>query len=102
VRVKAVMDNAAIGIATIDEAGIVQSFNREAELIFGYSSDEVLGQNVAMLMTGEDKQNHDHYLHRYLETGEGDFIGNKNRSVEGRRKSGEIFPLELSIAKMES
>lgn len=49
------MDNAAIGIATIDEAGIVQSFNREAELIFGYSSDEVLGQNVAMLMTGEDK-----------------------------------------------
>lgn len=101
-RVKAVMDNAAIGIATIDEAGIVQSFNREAEHIFGFTSDEVLGRNISMLMTGDDKLNHDAYIHRYIETGEGAFMGAKNRAVTGRRKSGETFPLELSIATMES
>jgi PAS domain S-box-containing protein len=49
-EIRAVLETVVDGIVTIDEKGIVQSFNPAAARIFGYSSDEVIGQNIAILM----------------------------------------------------
>src|SRR5450759_486035 len=55
----AIMNAAAEGIITIDERGIIQSFNRAAETMFGYTTREVLGANVSTLMTEQHVREHD-------------------------------------------
>jgi PAS domain S-box-containing protein len=97
-RLRAVVDTAVDAIVVIDASGVVQSFNRSAETIFGYGVEEVVGRNVSVLMGAEHTGRHDGYLAAYLRTGERKIIG-VGREVEGRRKDGSLVPLDLSIAE---
>jgi PAS domain S-box-containing protein len=97
-RLRAVVDTAVDAILVIDEAGILQSFNRAAETIFGYAADEVVGRNVSVLMGADEAARHDGYIGAYLSTGERKIIGT-GREVEGRRKDGSRVPLDLAIAE---
>lgn len=74
-RTRAVLDNTVDAIITIDTHGVVQSFNKGAEKLFGYGAGEVLGQKVNMLQPPEVAARHEQYLKRYLETGEAHIIG---------------------------
>lgn len=98
-RHQAILDTAVDGILTIDGSGLIQSFNRAAERIFGYRAGEVLGLNVAMLMPMPYRNEHDSYLRNYLTTRHRTIIG-FGREVEGLRKDGTIFPLDLSVGEM--
>lgn len=82
----------------IDDAGIILSFSAAAEALFGYSESEITGQNVRLLMPSPDRERHDGYIHRYLQTGEKRIIGT-GRVVFGQRKDGTTFPMELSIGE---
>ncbi len=97
-KLDAVITNAAEGIITISSAGIIQSFNRSAESIFGYTLEEVIGKNVNALMPEEISRNHDQYLRKYLDTGTAHIIG-IGREVEGLRKDGTYFPMFLSVSR---
>ncbi|HWA62742.1 MAG TPA: PAS domain S-box protein [Caulobacteraceae bacterium] len=97
-RYQAIVDTAVDAIAVIDEAGIISAFNPAAERLFGYKAQEALGQNVKMLMPEPDHSAHDGYLQRYRRTGERRIIG-VGREVMGRKKNGDTFPLELSVAE---
>jgi PAS domain S-box-containing protein len=99
-RLKTLIDGAAEGIIAIDERGTVESFNRAATRIFGFSDAEVVGHNVSMLMPEPDRSGHDGYIARYLETGEAKIIG-IGRDVMGRRRDGSLFPLHLGISEVE-
>lgn len=93
----AVVENAVEGIITIDTRGIIQTANQAATNIFGYSRDELVGKNVSMLMPSPDREQHDGYLAKYVETGIAGIIG-KGREVIALRKNGERFPIHLSVS----
>jgi len=85
----------------IDERGAIQSFSVAAERLFGYSTDEVLGKNIKMMMPSPYRESHDGYLERYLRTGERRIVG-IGRVVVGERKDGSTFPMELAVGEMRS
>lgn len=97
-RWEAVLDTARDAIVSIDAAGIVTLFNRTAEAMFGYSADEVLGRKVSMLMPSPYREGHDQYMENYRTTGVPKAIG-RIRHVEAVHKSGEVFPIELSVSE---
>jgi len=90
------INNLVDGFVTINSKGIIQTTNFAVEKLFGFSTDEMIGQNVKMLMTESDHSQHDQYLENYLNTGKAKIIG-IGREVVGQRKNGSTFPLELSI-----
>jgi len=99
-RLRGVLDTVADGIITIDEKGIIYSFNPAAESIFDYTADDVVGQNVKIIIPEPKNKQHDGFMFRYLETNESQIIGVSGREETGRRKDGTEFPIELSVTEM--
>lgn len=97
-RTSAIVNNAVDAIITIDEAGVIDSFNPAAEMIFGYRAAEVIGKNVKMLMPPPYCEEHDDYLKNYLRTGERKIIG-VGREIIGLRKNGQAFPVDLAVSE---
>jgi PAS domain S-box-containing protein len=100
-RLKAILDTTVDGIVTIDEHAIIQSFNRAAERIFGYSANEAIGRNVKILQPSPFREHHDEFIAHYLRTGVKKIIG-IGREVEGRRKDGSVFPLYLAVSEAKA
>jgi len=100
VQLQGIMETVVDGIITIDEQGIVQSFNPAAEKIFGHRAHEVIGNNVKMLMPAPYADAHDGYLHRYHETLNPTIIGTGREAV-GLRKNGGTFPLDLAVSELK-
>lgn len=98
-RLSAVLAHASDAIIVINESGSIESFNRAAEELFGYTAAEVMQRNVRMLMPEPYGSAHDQYLRRYLSTGERHAIGTR-REFEGLRRDGQVFPLELAVREM--
>lgn len=94
-----ILDNMVDGIITIDAKGIIQSFNPAAERIFGHAADAAIGRNVSMLMPSPHREAHDGYLRNYQATGVARIIG-MGREVEGQRRDGSLFPMELAISEV--
>lgn len=87
-------------VVCIAHDGRIVLFNAAAERMFGYTADQVLGEKVNVLMAEPYAAEHDAYVARYEKTGKAHAIG-RIRSVAARRASGEIFPIELSVAEVD-
>lgn len=94
-----ILETAVDAIITIDQKGLVESFNRAASELFGYSVEEVLGNNVSMLMSSPDREQHDQYIKNYTDTGTKKIIG-ISRQVIGKRKDGSTLALELAVSEV--
>jgi len=97
-ELRAILDTMVDGIVTLDERGIIQSFNSAATRIFGYSAVETVGQEIGMLMPDPDRSQHPGYIRNYLSGGEAKIIG-IGREVIGKRKDGTTFPMYLAVGE---
>jgi len=100
-HVHAILENTVDAIITISDEGIVESFNRAAEQIFGYPAEQILGQNISLLMPEPDRSAHDGYLERHRQGGPRKIIG-IGREVTGRRRDGSLFPVDLAVSEMQA
>jgi len=98
-RIRSIVDTVVDGIITINSNGIVESYNPAAKRIFGFCAEEVVGKNIDILMPRPYSSEHNQYLQHYLKGGEAKVIG-IGREVEGRRKDGSTFPMDLAVSEM--
>jgi diguanylate cyclase (GGDEF)-like protein len=127
-RITAIMENVADGIITYDENNIIESFNRAAEQIFGYSAAEASGRNIAFLIripqslpsASADISDLTQHLdalnsksgEQSSPVSENTVInvdesiwqkkakGAQSKEVTAMRKDGSVFPLELSVRQI--
>lgn len=94
------METVLDGLIIIDSHGRIETMNTSAVRIFGYTTEEVSGRNVSMLMPEPYRSGHDGYLSHYHKTGEKKVIG-VGREILAQRKDGSVFPMELGVNEME-
>lgn len=99
-RLNGILNTVADAIITIDDMGLIQSFNPAAEKIFGYTLEEVRGKNVKILVPKPHRAKHDSYIENYKKTGKKTIIGVTEREELGQRKDGSLFPIELAVTEM--
>lgn len=95
---RSVMDHSVDAIFAIDLRGVIQSCGGAARKIFGYTTSELVGQRINLLMPEPWSSEHDGYISDYIQTGIAKVIGNV-REVTGLRKDGATVPLELVVTE---
>jgi two-component system, NtrC family, sensor kinase len=88
------------GIVLADQEGRISLFNPAAERLFGYSAAEVVGQTLEILMPDQFKESHNVGFRRFLATRQPKIIG-RPVELEGKRKDGSSFPIEVALSVIE-
>lgn len=96
---QAFMEAAVDAVIVIDHRGRMTAVNDSTRRLFGYRTDELIGQNVSLLMPEPDRSAHDAYMRRHRDTGEARIIG-IGRKVTAQRKDGTLFPAYLSVGQV--
>jgi two-component system, LuxR family, sensor kinase FixL len=97
---KAIIENAIDGIIVIDEDGYILLVNPSACSLFGYTTKELYGENIGMLMPPPDSDLHNEYLQRYRRTKQPHIIG-IGREVMGQKKNRSLFPVRLAVSEVK-
>lgn len=102
-RFEAAVQSSLDAVLVVDTDGRIIEFNGGAEAMFGYAQSEVLGQPMAdLIIPPEYRARHDEGMRRFREHGTSRVVGRGHLRLEGMRKSGEVFPVELSISLAET
>lgn len=99
-RASAVIENVSEAIVILDTAGTVWRINRAAERIFGYRADDVLQRSVLMLFPADQAVIGLSDFAQFDETSDACIIGSLDWTLEGLRRDGQHFPLELTLSQM--
>jgi two-component system CheB/CheR fusion protein len=97
-RLASIVQTAADPILTIDEYGVIESFNPAAERVFGYEASEILGEEGLMLVPPDDRTFFRRRLEEY-QSGGLDVVG-VDMEVTCQRNDGTTFPASLVISEM--
>ncbi|MDH5479237.1 MAG: ATP-binding protein [Nitrosomonas sp.] len=109
-EMRSVVEHMVDCVVTTDEKGKILSTNTVMEKLFGYSHDEMIGQNIAIIVPEPDRSKHVGYMENYCLTGHGqEYVGRPylpgshgiglGREVEGVRKNGERIALYLAVSE---
>lgn len=99
-KAQAILETTVDGIITINEQGIILTFNKSASRIFGYSEEEVVGQHINILLPDPDKSHQLFFMEQYQILNKRRVVGPR-REFTGKRKDGSVFPMELSVSEAQ-
>jgi two-component system sensor kinase FixL len=97
-HLRSILETIPDAMIVIDERGRILSFSAAAEEMFGFTEDDVRGENVSTLMPSPDRERHDLYLSRYMATGNRKMIG-IGRVTTARHRDGTTFPIHLHVGE---
>jgi len=89
-----VVENSFDGIITTDAWGDVESINPAVLKLFGYSSENILGHHMSILFPEVSEEYEEEDLSGFLKIGKGSY------EIDGRKATGEIFPLEVEVTEI--
>jgi PAS domain S-box-containing protein len=95
-RCSLMVEAAPNAMVLVNEAGAIEMVNQQAELRFGYTRAELLGQNVDMLAPDAVRPHHAALRGGFLAHAETRPMG-KDADLCGRRKDGTVFPVEIGL-----
>lgn len=98
-RLKAILDSSE-AILSVNEQGLITLFSKGAELVFGYSASEMLGEPVDRLLPERFVSDHASIVQSFAHSAESNLNMHGRSNLWGRRKNGNEFPAEGSIAKV--
>jgi PAS domain S-box-containing protein len=102
-KLAGILDNADEAIISIDSQQRIVMYNQGAEQIFGYTLDEIHHQPLDRLLPTAFQQAHRQHVQNFANAAETSRqMANRSRDVLGRRKTGETFPAEASISKLQT
>ena len=90
-----ILDTLRDGIITLSETGVIQSFNRAAEHLFGVSSVEAIGQNISILVREKDEGQPEGYSQANAMC-----LLAGSREAVGVYKKNTTFPMRLTLAEL--
>jgi len=98
IRNRMAIEEAVDSIVSINQNKEIIFYNKSAEKMFGYTSEEVMGKNVKLIVPLEHQSNHDGYVDANMSTNVNKVIG-KTRDLEMVRKDGTRFWGNLALSK---
>jgi len=99
-RLRTLFNNAFDAIFIVDEQGRIETANPAALHMFGYSSEQLTGAPVEMLMPNTATASHASYIRHYIET-KSKSSRMANRELFAKRHDGREFPVEVAITRMD-
>ncbi len=103
-EIATVLETAPDPMLRIDDRGMIRRVNAAVEAVFGWSPEELIGQNVSMLAGGEAHAGHRAFMEHFARTGEAStdvgLVVGRTREAVGRRRDGVEFPIEISVAEI--
>ncbi|TWA89139.1 PAS domain S-box-containing protein [Azospirillum brasilense] len=100
-RFNTLLETAAEGILTARSDGVIETANTAAHRIFGYPPGDLIGRHVRELMESHHRPTHSRVMEA-IAAGARRIGPNYTREVNGLRMDGEVFPLDLSLAEVET
>jgi diguanylate cyclase (GGDEF)-like protein/PAS domain S-box-containing protein len=95
-----VLDNIKDAVMTLDEFGVVLTFNPTAERVFGYGEADAVGRRIeAFLPQLGDRGDCGEALDRLAESTGDTHLDLSAREIRGRRRGGEVFPAEFAVSR---
>jgi len=99
-RFESVVEAAYDGIVTINQRDQIVLFNKAAEDLFGYDSEEVIGKSIETLIPKEARTNHSQYVDQFSRSPITSRQMDERGRVEGLHQDGTVFPIEIAISKI--
>jgi PAS domain S-box-containing protein len=96
-RTRLIVENALDAVITIDTESRISDWNSQAEAIFGWSHQEVVGHSLDIILPPQYRAAHHHGMQHFLATGEGPVL-NTRFEISALRRDGAEFPVELTIS----
>jgi PAS domain S-box-containing protein len=96
-RMRAIIETSRDAIVAADQEGRVRYWNPAAQVMFGYTAEEMSGQPLTRIMPERFRDAHTAGMSRFISTGQSRVIG-QTVELAGLRKDGTEFSLELSLA----
>ncbi len=101
-KLRAIINSALDAVITINGEGRVTEWNSQAENLFGFTKEEIVGELLSdKIIPKEHRTGHTNGMRKFHETGEGPVLNNRIE-ITGLNKNQEVFPIELSIVPIKT
>jgi PAS domain S-box-containing protein len=98
-RFSGILDISGEAIISIDSCQKIIIFNKQAEIIFGFTASEVLGKPIDILIPERFLKTHADHVNKFASSGVQTRMMSKRGEIFGLRKNGEEFPAAASISQ---